>query len=165
MTDVIMATDADLLTSSQNLLVEHLERFGTVKVMLQVRSLKAASDEHPILLACCNLEEMVAALEPRVRSKVFALNRVQTLTIAEDLEPLQLAGSLDLITEAQWARNAATRDPEAKGARGIFGRRDVAVAIGADVSPIPNPSVHYGFLTSKHHRGIPELIWDYLRNL
>lgn len=101
MTAIIMATDAEVLTSAQELLVEHLKRFARVEVILAIPSLDFASADVATLLARCNLDAMVAGIDPRIRSKVFALNRVQTLTIAEDLEPLQLAGSLDLITEAQ----------------------------------------------------------------
>ena len=139
---------------------EELSRHARTPVRVLEGDLKNTTEDGYVLfagsgdvsrsLAECG-KERAAQLAPRI-----VLLDVSWQRALEPLEQHRLAGAVDSLRMSEWlARPSSCTGP--------FGLRYLSKALGVSCVSLPGlRSKHYCLLESKHHRGMPHLLADYL---
>ena len=141
-------------------LADELSRYAGTQVQIIKDILRKAPDDSYVFfagggdvsrsLADCG-SELAARLAPRI-----VLLDVSWQRALEQLERHRLAGAVDSLRLSEWlARPSSCTGP--------FGLRYLSKPLEAPCTPLPAfRSAHYCLLQSKHHRGMPHLLADYL---
>jgi hypothetical protein len=102
-------------------------------------------------------------LDHDLRSRTIPIGESRPKILQRVLEPYQLPAAIDSMSVSEWRSDA---ERMVKGAKGLWGRHEIAEKIGARCSTIfLFRSEHYAYLSSDHHDGLPHLLADYLRAL
>lgn len=104
-------------------------------------------------------EEQAIELTRRFSARLVQFD-VSPSRILFQLERASMAAAID--TSSLW--NWANPDPARPGRQGIYGRRDVAAAIGAIIDE-KEMSEHFCFMSGPRSGGLPHLLADYLAAL
>lgn len=96
---------------------------------------------------------------PLPASSIIYVNANRT-SVRRNLEQYSLAAAIESNRYFEWQH----RRGEERGA-GVFGRKDVASAIGAELEVGPFTTDRYGLLKDLRVRDLPSLLASYLRGL
>jgi len=143
--------------------VNELEHHAGIQISRVHGLLRDVAPPNGIVLfdGSADVEIALGECSPGVRAdlqaRIIPIGATRVRILDNLLEPLSLLAAIDGLSFWEWD----TDEPGTKGARGLYGLRELGASVGARCAVFE--SARYCYLQSEAHDGLPHLLADYLR--